>query len=254
VIAQVRISAVVSVGKFVPEIQEQLRHRGFPRFKRNETREFLLTPGAEPKITTVERFEFQDKESRSGIILASDFVALHATRYDVYEQFAETLATALEIVHRVMNISLVERIGLRYVDLVRVGVRESLSDYLRSGLLGLDPSELGVSKALSRFEFVGLSEVGKLVVRCYNQEPGTLLPPDLTPGTLRQDVEIDPEDLPYLLDFDHYSEESQDFNVGAVLEIMGRLNDNLDRAFRAAVTEGALVKWGRQDVEEAQTS
>ena len=254
VIAQVRISAVMSVGKFVPEIQEQLRHKGFPRFKRSELREFRLDFGSDPKVTTVERFEFQDKEAGSGIILAPDFVALHTTKYDVYERFAETLAAALEVIHRVMDIALAERVGLRYVDLVRVAQGESLSDYLKPGLLGLDSAALGVSKALSRFEFVGLSEVGKLVVRAYNLEPGTLLPPDLTPATLKQEVDLAPGVMPYLLDFDHSLEEPQDFSVEAVLETMGRLHDNLDRAFRAAVTDGALTKWGREDGSEAKES
>lgn len=254
VIGQVRISAVISVGKYVPEIQEELRRKGFPRFKRSELREFRLDFGSEPKVTTVERFEFQDKEATSGILLSPDFVALHASRYDVYERFADTLAGALDVIHRVMEISLAERVGLRYVDLVRVGQGESLGHYLKPGLLGLDTTAMGVGKALSRFELVGLSEIGKLVVRAYNLEPGALLPPDLTPATLKQQVEISPDETPYLLDFDHYSDGPQDFSVGAVMETMRRLHDNLDRAFRAAVTDEALAKWGREDRTEAKES
>ena len=57
-----------------------------------------------------ERYEFQNKEGTSGIILAPDFIALHTSKYDTGEHFVDTLQTALNIVHEVVQFSLAERV------------------------------------------------------------------------------------------------------------------------------------------------
>lgn len=252
VVAQVRISAVIAIDKYIPEIQEQLRHKGFPRFKQEQVRHLRLDFGAEPKFNIIERFEFQNKEQTTGLILASDFVALHASRYENFGKFEEMLSAGLEIIHKALQISLTERIGLRYVDLVRVHEGESLGDYLQPGLLGLDPATLGARSSLSRFEFVGLTEIGKLIVRCSTAQGEEFLPPDLEPTSLRFGVTPEPNESRYLLDFDHSSEgaEASDFSIKGVLDNMQQLHSNLDLAFRHAVTEQALTRWGNEEVEK----
>jgi uncharacterized protein (TIGR04255 family) len=199
-----------------------------------------------------ERYEFQNKEGTSGIILAPDFIAFHTSKYDIGEHFEGTLKTALSIAHEVVQFSLAERIGLRYVDLIRLRQDEAWSEYLQPGLLGLNTSTLSVSESLSRFEFVGITDVGKLIVRYsqmrYSQsEPGIVLPPDLIPNALKHDVQLNPNELVSFLDLDHFSESSRDFEVSSVMETVSDLHDNLDRAFRSAVTETALQRWGKQE-------
>ncbi len=248
VIGQVRISPVIAIEKYVPEIQEQLRHKGFPRFVKGQIQEIRIEIGSTPKVNVSDRYEFQNKEGTSGIVLASDFISLHTNKYEVYEKFEETFRVALAIIHQVVSLSLVERIGLRYVDLIRLGADEKFSDYLQPGLLGLENAKLGVTKSLSRFEFVGVTEVGKLVVRYSQSDNGTFLPADLMPSPLKHDVEVPPGEVVSFLDLDHFSEQSHDFEVSSVLELLGRLHDYLDRTFRSAVTETALQKWGSEAV------
>src|SRR5262245_28859987 len=248
VIGQVRISPVIAIDKYIPEIQEQLRHNGFPRFGKGQMQEIRFEMNAAPKVHTMDRYEFQNKEGTSGIVLATDFIALHTSTYEVYEKFEETLRVALAIIHRVVSLSLVERLGLRYIDLIRLGAGEKFSDYLQPGLLGLKNAKLGVTKSLSRFEFVGTTEVGKLVIRYSQSDNGTFLPADLMPSPLKHEVEVPPGEVVSFLDLDHFSEQSHDFEVLSVLELLGRLHDNLDRAFRSAVTETALQKWGSEAV------
>jgi uncharacterized protein (TIGR04255 family) len=252
VVAQVRISAVIAIDKYIPDIQEQLRHRGFPRFKREQVRHLRLDFGAEPKFNISERFEFLNKDQTTGLILAPDFVALHGSQYQNFENFKEMLGSGLEIIHRALQIGLTERIGIRYVDLVRVREGEALGDYLQPGLLGLDPTTMGVRSSLSRFEFVGLTEVGKLIVRCSTAQGEEFLPPDLEPTSLKFDITPEPNESRYILDFDHSSEgaEASDFSIKGVLDSMQQLHNNLDLAFRHAVTEQALTRWGNEEVEE----
>lgn len=253
VIAQVRVSAVVSIEKYIPEIQERIRRQGFPRFQQGQIQEIRFNLGQDPKIITAERYEFQDKEGTSGIILAPDFIALHTNKYDIGEHFEAMLKTALDIAHEVVQFSLAERIGLRYVDLIRPRQGEMWSEYLQPGFLGLDTTELGIRESLNRFEFIGVTNVGKLLVRYaqarYSQtEQGMILPPDLIPNSLNYDMQITPNEVVAFLDLDHFSEQSRDFEVSSIMDTVSDLHDILDQTFRRAVTETALQRWGKQEM------
>ena len=251
VIAQVRISAVISIGKYVADIQELLRRIDLPRFKRGIVQTLVLPPpqssAVEPKIMNAERFDFLNKDGTWAVVLGPDSISLHTSEYTEYGFFELKLRQALEIIHQVVGITLSERLGLRYIDLIRAGVGESLRDYVRPEIQGLDPAKVGASTSLARFEFVGKTEYGQLVAKMYETEDGTFLPPELRPTNLVHSVALKPAETVLMLDLDHFSEEVAPFDVDGVLNGLGELHDNLDRAFRAAVTEGALKRWSEKD-------
>src|SRR5262245_9125468 len=118
VLAQVRTSPVTKMADYAAEVQEQVRRRGFPRLAEGTVQEILLTPGG-PQLRVHPRWEFQDKERTTGIILTQNGVVLHTREYDTFDVFADHLKLALEVVGKVVKPALVERLGLRYVDLIR---------------------------------------------------------------------------------------------------------------------------------------
>ena len=245
VVAQVLFAEVVAIEKFVPEIQESLRHKGFPRFLRGQIQEIAFQPDGSPKFSARDRFEFQNKEGSLGIVLQTKSVAVQTNSYSNYETFEEEIKTALMVVHRVVNISLSERIGLRYVNLIRLQSGEKWSDYLNPGLLGLGADSVGVSRWTSRSEMVGPTNVGNLAVRC--SQSGQPIPPDLViSGTLSNPPTLTPGEVVVTLDFDHYVEKSSDFKVSAVMSTFEQLHEKLDVVFEAAVTSQALLKWGKE--------
>jgi uncharacterized protein (TIGR04255 family) len=236
----------MSVDKFVPDIQEKLRHEGFPRFLRSQVPEFTFVQGdSAPKITFLERFEFQNKEASLGIVLTSNNFAVHTNEYKTYEDFEKSIATAMDVINGAMNLSIVERIGLRYVDLIRLKKNETWKDYLQAGLLGLDPGKVGVKNWMSKFESLGSTNIGKLLIRCVQTEQ--MLPADLQNPTLKYSINLKPHEIATLLDCDHFSEESTDFETKSVLTRIGDLHDHIDRAFRNSVTPHALKSWGSPD-------
>ena len=67
VVAQVNISAVVAIERYVPEIQERLRKSGFPGYTNIQVPEIIFeTFGARPVVTPLSRYEFQNKLERTG--------------------------------------------------------------------------------------------------------------------------------------------------------------------------------------------
>jgi uncharacterized protein (TIGR04255 family) len=243
VVAQVRFSAIVAIDKYIPEIQERLRHKGFPRFLKGQVHEIAFQTDGAPKFSAIDRFEFQDKDASLGIVLQSNSVAVHTNRYSNYETFEEYIKTALMAVNRVLGISLAERVGLRYVNLIRPGPNEKSSEYLHEGLLGLDPAAAGVESWISSSQFLGRTEVGQLAVRC--SRSGQPFPPDLLTTSLAYSLELAKEEIVTTLDFDHFVEQAGEFKVSAVIATLQHLHESLDKVFMAAVTANALAKWGR---------
>jgi uncharacterized protein (TIGR04255 family) len=240
VVAQVRFSAVVAMEKYVPEIQERLR-RTYPWFQRSKIQEFVFQMQGTPSLSLNDRYEFLQRDKRTGVVLMPNSVALHTNKYTSYEDFEKEFTTALGAIHESVSIGLVERIGLRYVDLIRLAPGETWSDYIKPGLLGLDAAAVGVSEWTSQSALVGKTEMGTLAFR-YTQSESPI-PLDLNPLTLQYGELLKPKEIGTILDFDHYSEQTRDFELEPVMNAVGDLHDSVDKAFRNAVTPGALKKW-----------
>src|SRR5882762_2482103 len=241
VVAQVRFSAVMAMEKYVPEIQEKLRLK-YPWFQRSKIQEIMFQAQGTPSVSFSDRYEFLQRDKRTGVVLISNSVALHTNKYTNYEAFEEEFADALSAIHNSVGIGLVERIGLRYVDLVRLGPDEKWSDYIKPGLLGLDVETVGVTPLTSQSAWLGKTQVGTLAFR-YTQSESPI-PPDLMPVSLQYEGDLlRSKEVGTILDIDHYSEATRDFELEGVIGAIGDLHDNVDRAFRSAVTPAALRKW-----------
>ncbi len=244
VLAQVRISPILKMGEYVPALQEQLRHEGYPRFRAEQVQEVDFGP--QPRFTQRERWLFADKDNREAVVLAQDFVALETNRYDCFEDFSARLAKVLRIVGTAVGASLSERLGLRYVDLILPAAGETLDEYLQSKLHGLRAGELAIEKVLNRFEARGVTGVGQLVVRLHQNESGAFLPPDLMPAELTPSRVVEKGQIITLLDIDHFSEQSKDYDPPALVEAMWQLHEYTEKAFMSSVTPLALERWGKE--------
>ena len=240
-LAQVKISPVLQMQEYVPGIQERLRRDGFPHFRENVVQEVRFGP--EIKTSARQRWVFSNKAQTETVVLASDFVALECSRYDVFEDFIGRLERLLETVRNEVEVALSDRIGLRYIDLVRPKADESLSDYLKPGLSGLPASEIGAERALHRFESIANTNVGQLVLRVLQTNDGTFLPPGLDPSDLKFDVQIGEGEILTILDIDHYSMQDRDFDPPDLIQEFWKLHDVADRVFRFAVTDHAMRRW-----------
>lgn len=246
-LAQVRISHVAKMGDYIDDVQERLRRSGFPRFEEGRAHEILLRPGLQPEIREHTRWEFQNKERSAAIIVMQNAIVLHTNSYDTFDQFAKSLRLALEVIGDAAKPALVERLGLRYVDLIRPDAGESWTAYLKQGLHGLQPESIGMTGGLQRHETIGTTKAGQLVIRCVQSTDGAFLPADMLPSTLDYSkVTVTPGELVTLLDLDHFSPATRDFDVDQVMIAMWELHENLDVSFREAVTEHALIKWEAQ--------
>jgi uncharacterized protein (TIGR04255 family) len=246
VLCQVRISAVMALEKYLPDIQERLRKTGFPKFTRSVMQQITLDLTKGPTMSASQRYEFQDKEGVWGVSLAPEFLTVHTSRYTKYEDFEAKLHEALRILASTAAPALSERIGLRYVDLVRPQGRP-LTDFLTPRLLGFDGKSIGIKESLNTCEFRGTSNLGKLLIRATQRADGQFLPSDLISNNLIHTTALSKGELICLLDFDHASQRVIDFEPNTIIEIAGELHSLMDEAFRKSVTATALEQWGNTE-------
>jgi uncharacterized protein (TIGR04255 family) len=148
VICQVRFSRVLRLESDLPAaFQDAVRGR-YPDLRELQTIRIPdeVARALGPLAPTPGRvFEFVNKTNTSKIGLTSNFLAISTTAYKRWEDFAQELFTALDLLDQVYQISEYTRVGLRYrntVDPVALGLGDSRWDaLLRKELLGelLDP-------------------------------------------------------------------------------------------------------------------
>ncbi len=252
VLAQVRVPPVLTLERYIPDIQEGFRRAGFPRFAQVQGQEITLAgaPQTLLRVETPSRWLFLDRPSTTGITLASDFIVVSTTSYGTFESFLERIDFVVSLVQRLVHFDFFERVGLRYVDLVRPENGDALEDYFAPGLTGLNSSSLAVKGTESRFEQTAATDIGRLVFRLTKSDGNTFFPPDLLPLELTPSFSFEEQGPHAVLDFDHFSVGTRDFDVDEIVDMMWRLHDLVGRAFQAAVTEHALEQWGRESNAE----
>jgi uncharacterized protein (TIGR04255 family) len=253
VLAQVAFSPVLNWVEHVPALQERLIDIGFPRVQRGEVTEILFAPGNAPQQKIQQRFDFIDREQRTAFVLSESSFVLHTTDYVTREPFLARLQLGLEAVQASMKVTLVERLGLRYIDLVQPDPGELFSAYVHQGLLGYPFRETPVLEAsVGAFatQSVASTPTGTLAIRSGVLPPGQYLPPDLDPGTLLRPSRVDPSRPGLAVDFDHFTVFSGqgstplDFHPPMIIAHLGQLHTALRHAFRAIATDSAISRWG----------
>ena len=246
VVIQVKISPIFSLQNYLPQLQEELRKNGYPRFQRGITQQINFGPDFKPNVESNWRLEFYDREKTNSILLAPDSITLQTNSYTVFEEFERALSHALEILNNSVQISVVEGIGLRYVDWIRPSVGQKAESLLKEGLRGLNYESIGIQDPIHLSHFVGRTNLGQLMVRFYQQR-GHYLPLDIGAIGLSYSQTIPPTELASLLEFDHQANQSFDFDIKDISDVAWKLHAPLDKAFRASVTNEAMKLWGAKD-------
>jgi uncharacterized protein (TIGR04255 family) len=249
-LAQVRHNALLSLGSFIPGIQESMRKAGYPDFSQKVELAFKLGAAADqgaPQATSVQmdRYAFSNMEKSRGFVLQQNALSFQATEYETFEAFSQELAKGIRILHDAVRLDYTERIGLRYLDAVAPRQGESLANYLAPEVLGLGARLTGKPVAYSFSETVApLQNAGKIVSRVIIQNSVLAFPPDLQPDTLKvSDRFTSINQLHAIIDTDAAFESRQIFDLEKMRADLTSLHSEIDTAFRATVTDFAWKAW-----------
>jgi uncharacterized protein (TIGR04255 family) len=242
-LAQVQFNPIAKMSDYVAALQENLRRSGFPDF-RQET-QFGLTirrlDESQPDIQSQPqaRWSFTNVERTEGYLLFANALVFHTTAYNTFENFLQKTLSGLELVHQIVTLAYVERIGLRYLDAIVPKEGEELLQYLNPSLLGLSIT-LNEDLRHSFTETVTEFQNSTLVARALTTKGVLGLSPDLFPLQLQLKQSFtEINGLHTVLDTDCFFVNRSSFDIANIKTQLKNTHDNITKAFEMSVTEYA---------------
>ncbi|WP_339377310.1 TIGR04255 family protein [Gloeocapsopsis dulcis] len=246
-LAQVQFNPIAQMSDYVAKLQEHLRRSGFPDFRAENQFELTIRrlDETEPDVKPTQhmRWSFTNTQRTEGYLLLSNALVFHTTTYDTFADFLKKTISGLELVHKIVELAYVERIGLRYLDAVTPIGNDTLQQYLNPSLLGFSANLEG-RLSHSFTETVTAIEDGNLVARAVITDGALALSPDLFPLQLElqpQFAEINGRNA--VLDTDYFVAKRNSFNLIEVEDQLQKAHDIITNAFKVAVTDYAREKW-----------
>ena len=255
VLGQVKFTTIRQMEGYIPSIQEHFRRAGFPVERAGKVQQISFGPGpagTPVQVIEQERWEYRTRDETWSILVTQDGVALQTTAYERFEGFAKRLQDAVRTVLATTEherLGAVQRVGLRYIDVVQPREGEDFRAYLRPGFHGATDEVFSAGTHRLHVEstgrtLVGGSVVGTMVVRIVQNDRGFLLPPDLMTGAPKCAARAKSGELITLIDMDHYIEGDFDPNTDWVVARAFEMHDHLIETFHEhVVTEAAIGAW-----------
>jgi uncharacterized protein (TIGR04255 family) len=249
-LAQVKFNPIDKMPDYIAEIQDRLRVTGYPDSRTDlqmalEVRRLNQNP---PEVTNqrISRWSFSNIECTEGYLLLTDALIFHTTVYDSFQDFLNKLLIGLNLVHEVIGLSYIERIGLRYLNAVFPHEKGELEEYLNPSLLGLSEVSQGIlTHSFSETQ----SQIGEgtLVARAVIVNDALALPPDLSPLQLTIQPRFNSlSGKVAVLDMDYFVTKRFAFEIGLLKTQLKAFHEILTKTFKLAVTSHALESWNKK--------
>jgi uncharacterized protein (TIGR04255 family) len=246
-LAQVQFNPIAQISVYVDQLQERLRRSGFPDFRAENQFELTIRrleeskPDVQPQQHT--RWSFTNTERTEGYLLLSNALVFHSTAYYTFDEFLKKTLIGIALVHEIVELAYVDRIGLRYLDAIVPLDDEDLSRYLNPALLGFSAS-LDGQLGHSFTETVTAIADGSLVARAVITDGSLALSPDLFPLQL----ELQPRFMAVngrnaVLDTDYSVFKRDSFDLEKIKAQLLDSHDVITNAFTVAVTDHARKMW-----------
>lgn len=244
VLGAVQFDPVLAIEEYIPNIQESLRKRGFPKVRtRMLPHRIVKTEDSKLIAEAKKQWEFHDSANRTSILVDQDVVAVQTTEYSTYEGLHELFELALTKVADHLEVNEVLRCGLRYIDVVDCPADGKIANWIQPELLGMpgfEGFERKIGHSTTELEGPGGSMVR---IRASLLPEGVILPPDLIPCELEFTMNPLREKPFVMLDLDHFSQNHFAYDRQTTLDHLSILHDGVDLAFRNSVTAHALEQW-----------
>ncbi|HDR9037953.1 TPA: TIGR04255 family protein [Burkholderia contaminans] len=135
VAAELRLASILNLDPFAASLQDALGAR-FPRLVRGQQFGFIFEPqGVRQQVAP--RFHFLTAEADACVVLTADVLALHVTRYTDSAAFSALFTEVVAALVQVREHQFVERVGLRYWDIVHAEGGLGVADFFAAPLSAL---------------------------------------------------------------------------------------------------------------------
>ncbi|MEU5064519.1 TIGR04255 family protein [Streptomyces virginiae] len=194
-----------------------------------------------PAQKTVEVYRFLDRNRRNSAVISPEAFSVETTDYTEFSQFSHLVKSVSKALESVGMIPAIERVGLRYIDEIRVP--EPIHDasdwgaWVNPGLIPSATSRIGSPKFIQGSTLYGLEKNSHLRLSYASLEGIGVVSNE----PLRRKNE--PGSGPFfVVDIDSFweassPEESGEFSTEYVMETLERLHKPTGLAFQSAITD-----------------
>ncbi|MEU0793835.1 TIGR04255 family protein [Amycolatopsis sp. NPDC005961] len=212
----------------------------FPVFRSVQVTQITASPQSSPDVRNLIIPKYFSRDSTMSVSIFEERFVIETTRYVRWESFRELARLAFSARQDVGEIDGIERIGLRYVDEIRVpeaiDSMTEWSEWVDSSLLG--PSSISSDLKLKPVEWQGVSVFeqfpGNNIVVRYGPRTGYAV--DVT-GDLKRPI---PPPGPYfLIDIDSFwaPDVIPEFNTDQMISICDEIHEPVNQIFESLITE-----------------
>lgn len=195
-------------------------------------------PAVAPEMRAEEFPRYFSRDNTAAVSMRTEAVVVETTRYVRWEQLRALVADVLEVRQEIGGVDGVERVGLRYIDEIRVsgGPEQDWTPWVDPTLLG--PAPVGDELGLAAAHWQGISAFTpgpeRTVVLRYGPREGFAVDPG---GDLKRSPSI-PGPF-FLMDIDSFwtpSEGIPEFDVKALLATCDELHAPVRKLFERLIT------------------
>ena len=243
VLVQARFPKRIGMETDVEAFRKECDALGYPLFHEGSVQTIGIGIPGTP-VASMPRWDFLDRTRHWNIVLTQDFLLLQTSEYHRFQEFLDRWKRILHAAHRTLGVRLIDRLGLRYVDLVQPTASERVADYVVQALAGYEPEpDSGFHRERHVAATVLRTDKGQMLVRV---SPATSpFPPDMDSVHL---IGLkSPAPGAVFLDFDHASSDVIDFEPQIIAAATSGLHDAHDLLFGKIATPYAMTAWGRED-------
>ena len=195
-----------------------------------------------------------DRRRTLSVSLSPTAVVVETSAYSHFEEFAEVIERTMEALATAAQVAGIQRVGLRYIDEIRVDDVRELADwasYVNPSLL----AGVTLSEGLTPLRTEGLAEFdignGQRTVMRFGAMRGWVADPS---GPLR--LRRSADGLFFLLDIDSFwqpgDEGPPEFSKEAVLDTCAKLREPIRRIFESSITEKLREEVLRKEVRTSE--
>lgn len=255
-LAQIRHNPVLKISdpKIIGEIQDRLRKMGYSDFQRHSAininfPELLAGSPGSPTIDQFERFVFANKNATKSFLVDRHAVTFQSTEYDVFETFSPDFISGLQVISEcVEGFDFVNRIGIRYLDLVHPEAGQSeLKYFLKPGVLGIFetlPDRFLTSYSLAECHL--RCDVGNVITRTFISGGALAMPQDIQIIGIKLPDKCQISGVHAVIDTDASFEGRLTYDLDEISTKLYDLHEAASVAFKETVTPHAIDVWSKK--------
>lgn len=165
VIFQVNFPSILKIDTEAPADFQELVRQKYPLYKDRRNEAIVKINGQDRAISKNRNHEFISADGRSKLNLTNSFISIATLNYDRWEVFRKQCFEAVDSLIKIYNPAVVQRIGLRYKDLItrsKWGLTDvQWKELVKPHVLGIvgELPENEVNRYVVDFEIIGKDSI-----------------------------------------------------------------------------------------------